>query len=83
MPIYPILYVTFLEYEDVDPTNNDTERALLHFAVKRKAGQQFRAMESIRSYEMQLSLYMTSKLKGQRYLENPHNIIDMQIGVRR
>ena len=74
---------TFLEYEGVDPTNNEAERALRHFVVKRKVSQQFRATESIQSYERQLSLFMTSQLKEQSYIENLQDIINEKIGLRR
>lgn len=74
---------TFLEYEDVDSTNNEAERALRHFVVKRKVSQQYRSVESMRSYERQLSLFMTSRLKSENYLDNLHGIIDGKLGFRR
>lgn len=74
---------TFLEYEDVDPTNNEAERALRHFVIKRKVSQQFRSTESVQSYERQLSLFMTSNLNEESYLSNLHEIIDERLGFRR
>lgn len=74
---------TFLEYRDVDPTNNEAERALRHFVVKRKVSQQFRATESMQSYERQLSLYMTSRLKEESYIGNLQDILDEKMGFRR
>lgn len=57
--------------------------ALRHFVVKRKVSQQYRATESMQSYERQLSLFMTSQLKDQNYIENLHDIIDGKMGLRR
>ncbi len=74
---------TFLEYEGVDPTNNEAERALRHFIVKRKVSQQFRAVKSIQSYERQLSLFMTSQLKEQSYIENLQDRINEKLDLRR
>jgi transposase len=74
---------TFLEYEEVEPTNNEAERALRHFVVKRKISQQYRGIESMDSYQKQLSLYMTSKLNGENYVENLQDIIDEKRGFRR
>ncbi len=73
---------TFLEYRDVDPTNNEAERALRHFVVKRKVSQQFRATESMQSYERQLSLYMTSRLKEENYIGNLQGILNEKISLR-
>lgn len=73
---------TFLEYQEVEPTNNEAERALRHFVVKRKVSQQFRGTESMDSYQKQLSLYMTSRLNSESYVDNLQSIIDGRIGFR-
>ena len=59
---------TFLEYEGVEPANNEAERAQRHFVVKRKVSQQFRAEGSMQSYERQLSLFMSSRSMEQSYI---------------
>lgn len=74
---------TFLEYKDVEPTNNEAERALRHFVVKRKVSQQFKSVEGIQSYERQLSLFMTSKTLEQSYIGNLHGIIDSKMDYKR
>ena len=37
----------------------------------------------MQSYERQLSLFITSQLKDQNYIENLHDIIDGKMGLRR
>lgn len=66
---------TFLEFEDVEPTNNRVERALRHAVVKRKISGQNRSMGHASNYCMQLSLYQTAKLNGEDYSELIRNII--------
>jgi len=66
---------TFLEYKDVNPTSDLEERSLRHMVVKRKVSQQTRGEDSMDSYAMQVSLYMTSKIRGEDYMENLSNII--------
>ncbi len=39
-----------LEYKDVDPTNNHTERMLRHTVLKRRISQQHRCTAAQRSY---------------------------------
>ena len=66
---------TFLEFKDVEPTNNRVERALRHAVVKRKISGQNRSMEHANNYCMQLSFYQTAKLKGENYSDMIRNII--------
>ena len=68
-------WFTFLEYKDVDPTSDLAERSLRHVVVKRNVSQQTRGQDSMDSYAMQVSLYMTSKIRGEDYMENLSNII--------
>jgi len=68
-------WFTFLEYTDVDPTSDLAERSLRHVVTKRKVSQQTRGQDSMDSYAMQASLYMTSKIRGEDYMENLSNII--------
>lgn len=68
-------WFTFLQYKDVEPTSNRAERALRHLVIKRKISQQSRGQDNMDSYAMQVSLYMTSKVQGQDYMENLSNII--------
>ncbi len=68
-------WFTFLEYKDVDPTSDLAERSLRHVVVKRKVSQQTRGRDSMDSYAMQVSLYMTSKIRGEDYMESLTNII--------
>lgn len=68
-------WFTFLEYEDVDPTSDLVERSLRHLVTKRKVSQQTRGQDSMDSYAMQVSLYMTSKIRGEDYMQNLSNII--------
>lgn len=72
-------WFTFLEYEDVDPTSDLAERSLRHVVVKRKISQQTRGQDSMDSYAMQVSLYMTSKLHGEDYMQNLSNIIKSNV----
>jgi len=68
-------WFTFLEYKDVDPTSDLAERSLRHVVVKRNVSQQTRGQDSMDSYAMQASLYMTSKIRGEDYMENLSDII--------
>ncbi len=61
-------WFVFLEFEEVEPTNNRAERALRHLVVKRKVSQQFRGNEAMESYAMQASLFMSSRLQGTEYM---------------
>jgi regulator of replication initiation timing len=72
-------WFTFLEFPKVEPTNNLAERALRHIVLKRKISQQSRSWESQQSYAMQASLYMTSKLRNQNYLEVLRNVVEEKI----
>lgn len=72
-------WFTFLEYEYVNPTNNDAEQKLRHIVLKRKISQQNRSTKHMHSYAMQASLYMTSKQKGIEYPQMLHDILTPQI----
>jgi len=72
-------WFTFLKYEEVEPTNNLAERSLRPVVLKRKISQQSRSWESQRSYAMQASLYMTSKLRNQNYLEVLRNVVEEKL----
>ena len=72
-------WFTFLEYEEVDPTSDLAERSLRHLVVKRRVSQQTRGQDSMDSYAMQASLYMTSKIRGEDYMENLSNIIKSEV----
>jgi hypothetical protein len=62
-------WFVFLEFEEVEPTNNRAERALRHLVVKRKVSQQFRGNEAMESYAMQASIFMSSRLQGTEYMD--------------
>ena len=72
-------WFTFLKYEYVNPTNNKAEQDLRHPVIKRKISQQNRSTKHMHSYEMQLSLYMTSKQKGTEYPQILRDILTPQI----
>lgn len=72
-------WFTFLQYKYVNPTNNDAERWLRHPVIKRKISQQNRSTEHMHSYEMQVSLYMTSKQQGTEYPKMLEDILTPQI----
>ncbi|HLC93053.1 MAG TPA: transposase [archaeon] len=72
-------WFTFLKYKDVKPTNNKAEQDIRHPVLKRNISQQSRSTNHMHSYEMQLSLYMTSKQLGEEYPKTLHDIITPQI----
>ena len=72
-------WFTFLEIPEAEPTNNRAERALRHAVLKRRICQQHRSTASQRSYAMQLSLYMTSRLKNENYIENLRNAVESKL----
>ena len=72
-------WFTFLEFEDVEPTNNRAERALRHIVVKRKISQQSRGDESMESYAMQASLYMTAHQKGESYADYLQHVVEEKL----
>lgn len=76
---YNLDWFTFLEHKEVKPTSNDAERALRHVVIKRKNSQQTRSDESRESYAMQMSLYMTSKLRDQNYMENLRHVVESKL----
>jgi len=72
-------WFTFLQYEDVEPTNNRAERSLRPMVIKRRISQQSRGIDNMDSYAMQMSLFMTSKLQGQDYTENLSDILKSSV----
>ena len=68
-------WFTFLKYEYVAPTNNRAERDIRTPVIKRKISQQNRSTVHMHSYEMQVSLYMTSKTRGLEYPQVLQEII--------
>ncbi|MEW6328875.1 MAG: IS66 family transposase [Candidatus Micrarchaeota archaeon] len=74
-------WFTFLEFPEVEPTNNRAERALRHVVLKRKISQGSRSWESQRSYAMQASLYMTSRLRGKNYMDALRDVVEPKINV--
>ena len=72
-------WFTFLEFAEVEPTNNRAERALRHIVVKRKISQQSRGDESMESYAMQASLYMTAHQKGESYANYLQHVVEEKL----
>lgn len=72
-------WFTFLEFEEVEPTNNRAERALRHLVVKRKVSQQSRSLEGMKSYATQASLCASVRLKGQNYMDYLSNVLEREI----
>lgn len=72
-------WFTFLEHEGVDPTNNRAERALRPMVIKRKISQQSRGIDSMDSYAMQMSMYMSTRLQGTDYVETLSNLLKSQV----
>lgn len=69
-------WFTFLEFADVEPTNNIAERALRHIVIKRKISQQSRGDESMESYAMQASLFMTARQNGENYVDYLQHVVE-------
>lgn len=78
---YNLDWFTFLEHKEVEPTSNRAERMLRHFVIKRKISQQTRGDEHKESYAMQMSLYETSKLRGENYMENVRHVVEDKLNV--
>lgn len=72
-------WFTFLEIAEAEPTNNRAERALRHAVLKRRISQQHRCSASQKSYAMQLSIYMTARLKSENYMENLRNAVESKL----
>ncbi len=72
-------WFTFLEIAEAEPTNNRAERALRHAVLKRRISQQHRSLAGEKSYAMQLSLYMTARLKNENYIENLRNAVESKL----
>lgn len=70
---------TFLEFADVDPTNNSAERALKAPIIKRKISYQSRSMKHAQNYAMQLSIMKTAELRGQNYADVLQNMVQQQL----
>ncbi len=70
---------TFLEFADVNPTNNDAEQALKAPIVKRKISYQSRSMKHAQNYAMQLSIMKTAELRNRNYAETLQNIIQQHL----
>jgi transposase len=68
-------WFTFLQYKGVEPTNNRAERALRPMVIKRRISQQSRGADNMDSYAMQMSMYMTTKVQGQDYIEKLSDIL--------
>lgn len=72
-------WFTFLQYEGVEPTNNRAERALRPMVIKRRISQQSRGTDSMDSYAMQMSMYMSTKLQGTDYIETLSNVLKSDV----
>lgn len=72
-------WFTFLEFPDVEPTNNRAERALRHIVLKRRISQQSRGYESMESYAMQVSMFMTARQKGENYMEHLQHVVEEKL----
>jgi hypothetical protein len=70
---------TFLEFAEVDPTNNRAEQALKAPIVKRKISYQSRSMKHAQNYAMQLSIMKTAELRNQNYAEVLQTIVQQQL----
>ena len=68
-------WFTFLQYEDVEPTNNRAEKALRPMVIKRRISQQTRGIDNMDSYAMQMSMYMSTRLQGTDYIETLSNVL--------
>lgn len=73
---YNLDWFTFLEHKEVEPTSNRAEQMLRPFVIKRKISQQTRGEENKQSYAMQMSLYETSKLRGENYMEFLRHVVE-------
>ncbi len=69
---------TFLEFDEVEPTNNKAEQALKAPIIKRKISYQSRSMRHARNYVMQLSIMKTAELRSQDYPEVLRDIVQTQ-----
>lgn len=65
----------FLQYKEVEPTNNRAERAVRPLVIKRRISQQTRGIDNADSYAMQMSVYMTTRLQGTDYIETLSNVL--------
>jgi len=74
-------WFVFLQYENVEPTNNATERALRHFVLKRRISQQNRSTFGQEALQMQESIYMTCHLQGKDYMETLRHAVERETNV--
>lgn len=72
-------WFAFLEFPDVEPTNNRAERALRHIVIKRRVSQQSRGDESMESYAMQASLFMTARQRGESYTDYLQHVVEEKL----
>lgn len=72
---------TFLEFEEVQPTNNTAEQGLKAPIVKRKISYQSRSLKHAQNYAMQLSIHKTAELRGQNPAEVLQNIVQQQLAA--
>lgn len=72
-------WFTFLQYKDVEPTNNRAERSLRPMVIKRRISQQSRGIDNMDSYAMQMSMYMSSKLQGTDYIKTLSNVLKSDV----
>lgn len=75
-------WFAFLQYGGVEPTNNRAERALRPMVIKRRISQQSRGIDNMDSYAMQMSMYMTTKIQGQDYIEKLSDVLRSGISSR-
>ena len=60
---------TFLEYLEVEPTNNRAERGLRGNVISRKLSYGNKSESGLRNHEVIMSLTQTAKLNGQNPLD--------------
>ena len=71
-------WFAFLQYQEVEPTNNRAERALRHLVLKRKISQQNRSTFGQEALQMQESIYMTCHLQGKDYMETLRHAVERE-----
>ena len=68
-------WFTFLEYEDVEPTNNRAERMLRPLVIKRKISQHTWSKQGREGLAVVYSLYETAKLRNENFIDMIRNEI--------
>ena len=71
-------WFVFLQYNEVEPTNNRAERALRHLVLKRRISQQNRSTFGQEALQMQESIYMTCHLQGKDYMETLRHAVERE-----